>query len=582
MENGLKNINDLFSGFSVFNIPKYQRAYAWGSRQWDDFLEDMENHSVKNKYFLGTILLQENDISDGDFKIIDVVDGQQRITTCIIFMKVLIDALKKKTKEKTRLLEDTYVQYDEEYRLRVIESDNDFFRSYIVGDTDGKEYIRTPSQRRLYKAKQHFVTALQDMSPEVLIEYKNKLHKRTQVLTYAVGNPTEATLIFETTNDRGKSLTNLEKIKSFLMYKCYQAEKKNPDKLLRDIQNRFSEIYREFERVSDRIDEDTILRYHYVAFEPWKDKKEYQNVVRSLKDRLNELIKNNKPQQAVALISDFSQSLKESYMNVVAILEDKNPAVRDLFVLDRMGNIFPLLLKTYKCDPSETKDNFYTTARLLETYCFRVYAIGQRRGFTGQSQLFTETRDFNGDFTKLQGWLRWLTGRYSWNSKFEEDLRYQYLYLEVPSRDLRYLFWKYENHLRQTRQPKWAKMSEEEIRTKSKKYQFTIEHIAPQSHDDAKVIAAREVFPRMTEKFQEDFLHTLGNLTIDPQSANSSKGNKGFEAKNSKYFVKAPLKIQNELEDFLPEAKRWNAEAVQERTDKIVKFALEYWRKDML
>lgn len=582
MENGLKNINDLFFGNSIFNIPKYQRAYAWGERQWDDFLEDMENHSLENNYFLGTILLQENDTTDGDFKVIDVVDGQQRITTCIIFMKVLIDALKERTDERTRRLEDTYVRYDDEYRLRVIESDNDFFRSYIVGETDGKEYIRTPSQRRLYKAKRYFTTALRNLPAETLIDYKNKLHNKTQVLTYAVGSPTEATLIFETTNDRGKSLTNLEKIKSFLMYKCYQAEQKNPDKLLRDIQNRFSEIYREFERVSDRIDEDTVLRYHYVAFEPWKDKKEYQNVVRSLKDRLNALIKGNEPEQAVRLISEFSKSLKESYMNVVAILEDKHPAVRDLFVLDRMGNIFPLLLKAYKCDSSSSKQNFYAVARQLEVYCFRVYAIGQRRGFTGQSQLFTQARDFEGDYDGLVKWLRGLTGNYSWNSRFEDDLRNPYLYEDIPPRDLRYLFWKYENHLRETQQPKWAKMSEEEIRTKSKKYQFTIEHIAPQNRKEAKVIAAKEVFPRMTEKFEEEYLHQLGNLTIDPQSANSSKGNKGFEAKNSRYFTKAPLKIQNELEDFLPEEKRWNGKAVENRTERIVAFALKYWDQDAL
>ena len=81
---------------------------------------------------------------------------------------------------------------------------------------------------------------------------------------------------------------------------------------------------------------------------------------------------------------------------------------------------------------------------------------------------------------------------------------------------------------------------------------------------------------------ENESLHKLGNLTIDPQSANSSKGTKGFEIKNSKYFTKAPLRIQNELEEFLPENGRWNAEAVQTRTEKIVDFAMDYWNPDQL
>lgn len=580
MENGLKDIKSLFSGFSIFNIPKYQRAYAWTERQWDDFLEDIEHQNANNNYFLGTILLQNGNNTDSDFEVIDVVDGQQRITTCIIFMKVLIGLLKKNNVSKTKTLEDTYIEYDGEHRLRVIEPDNDFFRIYILGEKDGKEFIRTPSQRRLYKVKKYFEEKLSKKSIEKLIEYKDKLHKKTQVLTYIVGSPTEATLIFETTNDRGKDLTNLEKIKSFLMYKCYQAEPKNPDKLLSEIQTRFSEIYREFERISDKMREDTILQYHYIAFEPWKDKKEYQNVVRSLKDRLNNLIKEGKSAKAVKLINDFSINLKESYMTMVALIEDTHTSVRDLFVLDRMGNIFPLLLKTYKDEKENSRTEFYKLARLLEIYCFRVYAVGQRRGFTGQSSLFTLTRDYSGNISDLFLEIKKLSEDYSWPERFREDLESPFLYTEMTSGDLRYLFWKYENHLRRMIQPKWALMSEEEILTKSRKYQFTIEHIAPQNPPDSKVIISRKAFPRMTEKFENESLHQLGNLTIDPQSANSSKGTKSFEIKNSKYFTKAPLKIQNELEEFLPENGRWNADAVQSRTEKIIDFAFSYWDPD--
>ncbi|NVK25925.1 MAG: DUF262 domain-containing protein [Gammaproteobacteria bacterium] len=60
MENGQKKLKELFDGRKIFNIPDYQRAYAWDqSRQLPDFIEDIENQSVGRDYFLGTILFQE-------------------------------------------------------------------------------------------------------------------------------------------------------------------------------------------------------------------------------------------------------------------------------------------------------------------------------------------------------------------------------------------------------------------------------------------------------------------------------------------------------------------------------------------
>ena len=92
MENGQKMLSELFGGRRIFNIPKYQRAYAWEEKkQLKDFLEDLNNQRIGRDYFLGTILFQEKSGKEGGFELIDIVDGQQRITTIIIFMKVLID-----------------------------------------------------------------------------------------------------------------------------------------------------------------------------------------------------------------------------------------------------------------------------------------------------------------------------------------------------------------------------------------------------------------------------------------------------------------------------------------------------------
>lgn len=269
MDNGEKKISSLFDGRTVFNIPEYQRAYAWEKSQLSDFIEDIKNQKVDRSYFLGTVLFEEKGL-EKNYEIIDIVDGQQRITTIIIFMAVLIQRLREESEsddeiEDIDLLYETYVKHKRQYKLRALEEDNDFFHSYIVGENSGKGYIRTPAQRRLYKAKKYFVDFMSELNKEELNNIKTKIDENSRVLVYSVKDTAEATLIFETTNDRGKGLTNLEKIKSFMMYKSYVASEETPEQLLNTIRSRFSDIYKEYEKYEHKIDEDSILQYHFIA-----------------------------------------------------------------------------------------------------------------------------------------------------------------------------------------------------------------------------------------------------------------------------------------------------------------------------
>ena len=110
---------------------------------------------------------------------------------------------------------------------------------------------------------------------------------------------------------------------------------------------------------------------------------------------------------------------------------------------------------------------------------------------------------------------------------------------------------------------------------------MSIEHIAPENPRQSKVIVDPSLLPSKTKKFAEQYLHSLGNLTIDPLSANISKSNWGMKYKNEHYFRRAPFKTQNELGDFLSTprigAPRWDAQSIQKRRDRILEFALEYW-----
>jgi uncharacterized protein with ParB-like and HNH nuclease domain len=90
MEAGKRTIRDIFNRGRNLEIPFFQRAYVWNTEQWQRFLEDMRMVSTTKKpYFLGSVILKQQETSSNKDSILTVIDGQQRLTTLNIFLKVL-------------------------------------------------------------------------------------------------------------------------------------------------------------------------------------------------------------------------------------------------------------------------------------------------------------------------------------------------------------------------------------------------------------------------------------------------------------------------------------------------------------
>ncbi len=92
MDAGKRTINEVFNGSRILEVPFFQRAYVWEEPQWERFLEDVENVcATRDTYFMGSLILKQQMTvaSDpvGDVRL--VVDGQQRMTTLSILLKVL-------------------------------------------------------------------------------------------------------------------------------------------------------------------------------------------------------------------------------------------------------------------------------------------------------------------------------------------------------------------------------------------------------------------------------------------------------------------------------------------------------------
>lgn len=90
MEAGKRTIREIFNRGRNLEIPFFQRAYVWKEDQWQRFLEDMRMVSQSRKpYFLGSIILKQQETTSNQDAKLTVIDGQQRLTTLNIFLKVL-------------------------------------------------------------------------------------------------------------------------------------------------------------------------------------------------------------------------------------------------------------------------------------------------------------------------------------------------------------------------------------------------------------------------------------------------------------------------------------------------------------
>ena len=80
-----RKLKDIFSDAYVFEIPEYQRPYAWTTEQVDELLDDllhaMRRDDGKTPYFLGSVVIIKGDDAKSQ-----VVDGQQRLTTLTMLL----------------------------------------------------------------------------------------------------------------------------------------------------------------------------------------------------------------------------------------------------------------------------------------------------------------------------------------------------------------------------------------------------------------------------------------------------------------------------------------------------------------
>lgn len=554
MEFSQKTVLGLFdSSKKQFIIPVYQRAYSWEKTEWKNFIEDLEEQAKgENRYYYGNLLL-ETISKDREY---EIIDGQQRITTITIFMRALVDSLKGRADigEDTDIedIEKTYFKNRGNIKLRPVEYDRACYDSVIV-DGNNNYKTSTVSQRRIINAKKYFYQYLSEQKDTKVLEKLLDVVQRAEINCIELAGKKEAALMFELENNRGKDLTNLEKLKSYFMYQMHVNSKEDEtDSNIEYVSNIFKNIYL---IVNDlKINEDSLLIYHCNAYINGYDYRTIDDIKEELKLSTDK----------VTFIKDFVNGLHTSFADMKKLENSKNTYLKQIRKLTIPAFVYPFLIKgmKYLDENSIDMDNLYD---IMEKLIFRQKLINSRADLN--SRLNNILKSFDGDVVWLRDEVHQkLNSERHWNDDRVEEYLEGYMY---ENSVLKYLLYNYENFI----QSKGYSLGDIKITDDE------IEHISPQTPC---IDAGYEVGKngRYSEEFEDEYLNCLGNLVIISKSHNCSIGNCSFGKKLESYMKNTALNQHAEIKDFISgdlENPIWDSEAIQRRHDKIVKFTLDRW-----
>ena len=250
-----KSLDQLFSGNSTFTIPDYQRNYAWKSDQIDAFLNDvlgMIEDDDASQHFFGPIVVLEPQAGE-----LSVVDGQQRLTTTVMFLAILRDLIANLKDNKyqvgdqtldlnfliVRLLKHSNFADDRfvaNYQIRQI------FKSYVLatpGAPNRKKMTATglgmtPTEKtatselrsaymRIDRALRNWLSDIAGDEGAMKERLYGLLHSLTndfRLLEIKMFSEEDAYTLFETLNDRGLRLTPSDILKSYTLQLARQSD----------------------------------------------------------------------------------------------------------------------------------------------------------------------------------------------------------------------------------------------------------------------------------------------------------------------------------------------------------------------
>lgn len=354
-----QTISQIFSCDGIYKIPNFQRQYSWTNDQldalWDDLYEAYQNKSVDNDcYFLGSIVVVDD--GKGYF---ELIDGQQRITTLMILMNVLVKDFPNINNNSDEVLAakkgsiEKYIFFQEEKKRLQLQTDpkyDSIFNDLIINresfsDVDEptrKELKLDDPQYKYINAAVFFYKKLSELNETELGEFVNYIFYSTNIIKIECANQSFAIKLFQVLNDRGLELSSSDIVKSYIIGKYDQDD----DVGKQVFNNNWKEIEDLAKHYGFKID-DFIVFYEYYKLK--------SNPKRQVVDELRDIIQRSDVKELVEELHSFSESLKKVY-------ESKNPLVLSLRYIPWKFYVMTALTSAYQVNYPE-KDELFKEIR---------------------------------------------------------------------------------------------------------------------------------------------------------------------------------------------------------------------------
>jgi len=566
---------EVFFTGKFFRIPNYQRDYAWDIGNVDDLIDDIiEAIETSTSHYIGTFILSKTN----EKATYNVVDGQQRLTTLIMLFNVAIKELG--TDKGNIIYDDKFIKShtDNKWRLRLLNDNNDFFQQMLAGETPK---VQTKSQQLLWAAYDTIRARVRELKsdPTISSQFIDTI-KLLNVMEFTESDDGKAIRMFQTVNDRGKPLSNVEKAKSLLVYYSNRFLKGELDDYINE---QFGQIFHFFTEIktigeqnaidvisSRRFSEDSIMRYHFLAFA--KDSYDLNATESYVLDNYLKLtlkpLRGNEDSLR-AYINEYVTDLRtffESFVRLLRRVPSDKKYYKLFSILGLSARLYPLLIRLETrnlLDPPEAISGKLSLIDIIEIADVRVYKVRGRDLRADVSYLARDAKNCSLDHIKQK--LFNFINYFMSDSAFAKKLKDPYIY---PNVALKHIFIEYsESFLERS-------YSLNELIGFNKSVP-TVEHIFPR---EATFRFPNFGFSSIAE--YSDINHVLGNLTLLEKSINSQCRNKTPSQKISdglygKSSFGDPKKISAHS---MNRGSAFTKRDVDERTKKLAEFCMTRWR----
>lgn len=406
----LLTLPQIFDG-NLFNVPDYQRGYAWTETEVKALLEDIDHLLLtegQGSHFTGTLVV--NNVANS--KRFDIVDGQQRLTSIVILMRCLHAVLT--DTELDKRIAERYLRRgalgNEIMVLQLGTDSREFFERVVLGDESTNQLQTTlAAHQNMYDARKAIEAWLKLKDADFVESLIPVLESRLGLLVYNPNESAEVGIMFEVINNRGKNLSQLEKVKNYLIY---TATKLGANSTREKVNSRWSSILKNLHlahHTSDKQEDSFLRSTSILQFSLNKtDSGNVYNMLRTKFLRIENVLADKASREAaIAEIESFVELLEKASHWYAVLYGDLHEgldrkiaaAIERIYAQQQHANIMPILLAVLIRHGGNHKSDgtLLRLLELIEKVNFRVHiAPGiTYRTDSGQGELYSVAANYH-------------------------------------------------------------------------------------------------------------------------------------------------------------------------------------------